>query len=282
MISLTIHLTLLTKNYIGHVPIEYAHLNIDALKAFQARNIKGLNISNRIHNVTELNQQLYKDYIGTGITQGKSSIKIARELNKINADPYNVTVFDKEGNPTRLGRISKILKQNVKGRGIYRSPLKNLFRLTRTETNAAYRLSDYTRIQQLDFVVGYIVHLSASHNIWDMCDGMKGRYPKTFKFYGWHPNCICYVTTILKTKKEFREGLKSKNLVKRIPRRAQRYVKSKDMSYYDWHKNNFTKKNIPFKKVGGPSPGIEPYKISVDSKDYKPRKKILRSATKIR
>ncbi|MBQ9639011.1 MAG: hypothetical protein IJV22_05605, partial [Bacteroidales bacterium] len=33
----------------------------------------------------------------------------------------------------------------------------------------------------------------------DICDELQGKYPKDFKFTGWHPNCRCYTTTILKT-----------------------------------------------------------------------------------
>lgn len=273
--------TILTKSFVGKVEKQYAHLNLQALAAFQQRFENGITLSARIHNLTEFNMQLYKDYIGTGITQGKSSISIARELNKINANPENVTVFDKMGEPVKLSKISPILQPGAKGSGIYKSPLKNLYRVTRTETNKAYRISDHTRIQQLDFVVGYEVHLSASHNLYDMCDWLKGQYPKTFKFSGWHPNCFCYVTTILKTKKEFKDKSPiSRNQINRIPKSAQRYVKTKDMSYYDWHKDNFTKNNIPKKKVGGPDKGIKPYKVSVDAKDYLPKPKILVDAAK--
>lgn len=31
---------------------------------------------------------------------------------------------------------------------------------------------------------------------------LKGKYPKDFKFTGWHPHCRCIATTILKTKEE--------------------------------------------------------------------------------
>lgn len=36
----------------------------------------------------------------------------------------------------------------------------------------------------------------------DICDTLKGRYPKDFKFVGWHPHCRCHVVTILKTEEE--------------------------------------------------------------------------------
>jgi hypothetical protein len=71
----------------------------------------------------------------------------------------------------------------------------------------AYRTSDYTRRQQLDFVVGIEVRLSNNHTIngvpfTDICDDLKGKYPKTFKFTGWHPLCRCYAVSVLKTEEE--------------------------------------------------------------------------------
>ena len=40
------------------------------------------------------------------------------------------------------------------------------------------------------------------HPFYDICDELKGKYPKDFKFTGWHPHCRCIATTILKTKEE--------------------------------------------------------------------------------
>ncbi len=87
----------------------------------------------------------------------------------------------------------------------------NARRLAATETNMAYRTADYERVQQFDFVVGIEVHLSNNHNCkgvpagqyYDICDELQGKYPKDFKFTGWHPHCRCFTTTILKTKEEF-------------------------------------------------------------------------------
>jgi len=59
----------------------------------------------------------------------------------------------------------------------------------RAETNMAYRTSDYVRWQQMDFVVSIEIHLSNNHTLngrafSDICDELKGKYPKTFKFTG--------------------------------------------------------------------------------------------------
>ncbi len=98
------------------------------------------------------------------------------------------------------------------GQGVYRSSYKNARRLAATETNIAYRTADHERWQQLDFIVGIEVHLSNNHTclgkdgkphpFYDICDELKGKYPKDFKFTGWHPHCRCIATTILKTEAE--------------------------------------------------------------------------------
>ena len=84
--------------------------------------------------------------------------------------------------------------------------------LAAIEINIAYRTADHERWQQLDFIVGIEVRLSNNHTclgkdgkphpFYDICDELKGKYPKDFKFTGWHPHCRCIATTILKTDAE--------------------------------------------------------------------------------
>jgi hypothetical protein len=100
--------------------------------------------------------------------------------------------------------LSKAAKEFHPGAGVYRSSYKNALRLSRTENNMAYRAADHERWQQLDFVVGIEVKLSNNHTIngvpfTDICDDLKGKYPKDFKFSGWHPQCRCHAVPILKT-----------------------------------------------------------------------------------
>lgn len=87
------------------------------------------------------------------------------------------------------------------------------------------------------------------------------------------------------TKKEFIEGVsESKNEIKKMPVSAQRYVKTNGDKFKkaDWYRDNFnmTKKE-PLIKNGGPSKGIEPYKISTNTRDYRPQKKILKRAARV-
>lgn len=115
----------------------------------------------------------------------------------------------------------------------------NAMRLARTETNMAYRTSDHTRWQQLDFVVGIEIRTSNNHPIADICDELAGRYPKDFKFTGWHPQCRCHAVSILKTPEEMEadnerimngEDLngESINTVRDMPNNFKDWVKEND------------------------------------------------------
>lgn len=55
----------------------------------------------------------------------------------------------------------------------------------------------------MDFILGYEIKLSDSHPCHDICDDLKGRYPKDFKWTGWHPNDLCYVIPIIKSEEQF-------------------------------------------------------------------------------
>ncbi|MGX8695374.1 MAG: hypothetical protein ACSW8D_03225, partial [Prevotella sp.] len=112
-----------------------------------------------------------------------------------------------------LLHLSRNAKAYHPGQGVYRSAYMNARRMAATEINMAYRTADHLRVQQMDFVVGIEVHLSGNHNckgvppgqFVDICDELQGRYPKDFKFTGWHPFCRCYATTVLKTRQEMKE-----------------------------------------------------------------------------
>ena len=92
-------------------------------------------------------------------------------------------------------------------------------RLARSEINMAYRTAEQTRWQQFDFVVGKEIKLSGSHPEHDICDSLAGKYPKDFKWLGWHPNDMCYEIPILKTEEEFWQSADtpSKNAVYDVP-----------------------------------------------------------------
>ena len=62
--------------------------------------------------------------------------------------------------------------------------------LERTEINMAYRKAEQERWKSFDFVVGYEVKITQNgKHVEDICDCLKGKYRKDFKFMGWHPSC---------------------------------------------------------------------------------------------
>lgn len=179
---------------------DYFNNHADALAAFQARKQGGLGLSDRVWNYTKQFKNEIEMGLDLGIRDGKSAAEIARDLKSYLNEPDKLfrRVRDQYGQL----HLSKNAAAYHPGQGVYRSSYKNALRLTRTEINMSYRTADHTRIQDFDFVVGFEVKLSKQHSIIDICDDLKGKYPKDFLFMGWHPNCMCYTTTILKTDEE--------------------------------------------------------------------------------
>lgn len=186
----------------------YFNKNDDARQSFQNRCISGLNLSDRVWRYTEQFKSEIEMGIDIGLRDGLSAEELSRDLRQYLRYPDKLfrRVRDEHG----VLHLSKAAKAFHPGHGVYRSSYKNARRLAATETNMAYRTADYVRWQQLDFVVGIEIRLSNNHTLngvpfEDICDFLQGRYPKDFKFTGWHPHCRCHTVTILKTEEEMAE-----------------------------------------------------------------------------
>lgn len=102
--------------------------------------------------------------------------------------------------------LSDAAKNYHPGQGVYRSAYKNAMRMARTEINAAYLRAEIESYQSNPLVTGFEVKLSGNHtttlpngkvvHLTDICDKLAGKYPKTFMFTGWHPQCRCYIVPI--------------------------------------------------------------------------------------
>lgn len=193
--------------------------NTAARDAFLARSEKGLNLSDRVwKSVRQLRDEL-EVAVTVSMGEGKSASAMSREVRQYLNDPD--LMFrrfrykkgeDNDGNPVYGRKWKKRVRDEDTGKykwidydrdsyktgaGVYKSSAKNAMRLTRTETNIAYRRADHERWQQMDFVLGQRVQLSKNHPKPDICDKLQGDYPKEFVFDGWHPQCFCFVTPIL-------------------------------------------------------------------------------------
>jgi len=187
---------------------KYFSTNDKAREAFLSRKTAGLGLSDRVWNYTNQFKTEIELGLDIGIRTGLSADQMSRDLRGYlrNPDKLFRRVRDEHG----LLRLSQRAEAYHPGQGVYRSSYKNARRLAVTETNMAYRTADYERWQEMDFVVGIEIRLSNNHTInglplTDICDDLAGRYPKDFKFTGWHPHCRCHAVTILKTKEEMAE-----------------------------------------------------------------------------
>lgn len=180
--------------------------NLDALAAFQGRKVDGMNLSQRVWKYVGQFKDQLENALDVGLGDGRSADELSRDVRQNLNDPNRLfrRVRDKRGNLV----LSKRAAAFHPGRGVYRSSYKNAMRLTRSEINMAYRESDWQRWQSLDFVVGFEIHRSNHEPLCkcDTCAKLVGRYPKTFKFKGWHPQCMCYATPILMDEETFDEN----------------------------------------------------------------------------
>ena len=219
----------------------YYQENSDALKAFQERNDKGLNISDKLWQQSSIYKQGLEEAISCAIEKGTSAITLSKQISKYLLDFPQLQKDYKE----RFGKASRAKDCE------YRS-----IRLARSEINMAYRQAENLRWLQMDFVVGYEIKLSGSHHIDDICDQLKGKYPKTFVWTGWHPNDMCYKIPILKTEEEFwawdgrsEPTTDSVNEVRDVPDNFKQWIR-KNKSRIDVAKKNNT---LPYFLKDNPS-----------------------------
>jgi hypothetical protein len=175
--------------------------NIAARESFIKRKESGLNLSDRVWNAVHPFRNELEQAIGLGISHGQSGITLAMQIQKYLKEPDRL--FRRvRGEDGKLS-LSQAARNYHPGQGVYRSSFQNSIRLTGTETNMAYRSSDWTRWQTMPFVIGIEIKLSKNHPRYDICDVVQGRYPKTFKWMGWHPRCICYQVPVMMNENQY-------------------------------------------------------------------------------
>lgn len=227
----------------------YFKNNDTAREAFLGRKERGLSLSDRVWNYSDK----FKNEIELGVDlclrKGMPAAEMARELQKYLKHPNELfrRVRDEHG----VLKLSQAAKDFHPGRGVYRSSYKNALRLAITETNMAYRLADWERWQQMDFVVGIRIQLSNNHTclgtdgnphpFYDICDELEGEYPKTFKWTGWHPQCRCNAVPILKTVNEKIADNIAKRNGQAPAKESVNSVKRMPKAFTEWLKDNKTR-----------------------------------------
>lgn len=202
--------------------------NIKAFKSFLERKSGGMNLSQRVWNITNGTKAQLEYFIADGLTTGRSAIKLSHDIQRYLKEPEKR--FRRLRNP-ETGKLilSNPAKEYKPGTGVYRSSYKNALRLARNEINIAYRSADVERRKNLPFVLGIQVNLSPAHPKYDICDELQGLYPKEFVFTGWHPNCLCFTTSKLMSREDFISYLSNEpkalpEPVTQIPNRANSFI----------------------------------------------------------
>lgn len=175
--------------------------HLEALEQFNKRKERGMSLSDRVWRLTDQFKGELELALEMGLGDGKSAASLSRDVRQYLNEPHKLfrRVRDEKGQL----RLSKAAAAYHPGQGVYRSSYKNALRLTVTENNMAYRTADHERWNDLDFVIGIEIMLSNNHPVEDICDGVCGVYPKTFKFVGWHPFCRCIAVPKLADEDEF-------------------------------------------------------------------------------
>lgn len=140
------------------------------------------------------------------------------------------------------------------GAGMYKSSAKNAMRVARTETNMAYKRADQERYKKFDFILGY--HIEPSHNHEpedcepDICEQLKGDYPKWFTWEGWHPQCKCQCTPIMMDEDEAIAMFNARDKGKKYTPKGM--INEMPQQFKDWCENN--KEKIVYSHQRGKDP----------------------------
>ncbi len=179
--------------------------NIPALKAFIGSEHGTETLSDAVWKVADQLRDELQIHLGIGLMNGDSADVISRRIRQYLQNPDALFRRVRDDN----GRLvaSQAMIDNAPGQGVYNSAYRNALRVTRTETNTAYMLADNIRWDQIDFVIGISVKVSAQHQIQDICDDLQGTYPKDYVFTGNHPQCMCHAIPIMSSKENFRDYL---------------------------------------------------------------------------
>lgn len=176
--------------------------NREAMDAFFSRKSEygGLNLSQKVWKYTSQFKEEMELALSVSLGRGDSAATVSRHVRQYLQEPDRLfrRVRDEKGNL----KLSKRAAAYHPGRGEYRSSYKNAMRLARTETNIAYMSADNERRLQRPWIIGVEVKRSKHPFECSVCDSLAGRYPRDFKFVGWHPQCRCYTTDVLASEDE--------------------------------------------------------------------------------
>lgn len=180
--------------------------NLDNYMQARKSRLNQFKLSDRVWKYSKNFETNIIDSLEIALKNGDSAQVLARDIKQYLNEPEKLfrRVRDVKGQL----HLSKNAAAYNPGQGVYRSAHKNALRLASSEINTFYKESENQRWQSMDFVVGF--EIKRSNNVYDcgVCGPLAGKYPKTFKFIGFHVNCRCYQIPILKPIEVFTDELK--------------------------------------------------------------------------
>lgn len=215
--------------------VAVAQQRSQAVAGFAQRKVGGLNLSERVWNITDTFHKEVETAMDIALRDGTPANRLATDIKQYLKHPDKLfrRVRDEHGQL----QLSKRAKVFHPGAGVYRSSYKNARRLAVTETNMAYHKADNERWRQLDFVLGYEVQVSGTNpNICPLCMELAGKYPKEFEFVGWHPHCRCHAVPIMEDIDSFQARQEALLRGERIPATGQ--VTAPPKNFTDHLKDN--------------------------------------------
>ena len=163
---------------------EYYKRNENALDAFMKRKDGGMNLSEKIWNISQNYKTGIEKTISVALERGTDAKTLAKQLTKYLKNTKEVTREYKR----LYGVEGKV--DNIDYRAM---------RLARSEINMAYRIAERDRWNQYDFVIGYEIRTNGGAGCKGICEELAGAYPRDYFWMGWHPSCRCYEMPILKS-----------------------------------------------------------------------------------
>lgn len=141
----------------------------------------GSTLSSRIYDFTKNNNNNIQRIIRSGITEGKSSLELARELEYF-VNPSRAKVWN-------YGKVNPRVNQKVE---------YNALRLARTSVSHAYQMSMKRVCDNSLLVEGIRWNSSGTHsNTCELCKARNGNVYKPLDLPLDHPNGVCYFTPVL-------------------------------------------------------------------------------------
>lgn len=165
------------------------------------REIKGLNLSDRIWSSSKFINQTMKTIIDESLTEGLHPVEVAKRLDKYVQSGAKTLVTQY---PNMMDRIGDMLPENLSYEAL---------RLARTEMMDAYGAAEKQTAEEAPFSQGIQWSLSnagkACHICVENANYNGGRYTiDTLPDYPAHPNCMCQLNQITEDLTSFTQRVK--------------------------------------------------------------------------